>query len=186
MVTCTHRKWAWAHFFVWVGSQRDSLTRHVRESQQVADAVRAIATPIVRSLQLELVDVECAGHGARTMLRVFIDKPGGVSVGECEQVHQSLGHALDLENLIPHAYTLEVSSPGLDRPLRRIEDYRRALGKQVSVKLGLPWQGQWRVVGRLLDVSEAGVTLSLTRVAPGQTLQLEWGGIAEARLEVEF
>jgi len=158
----------------------------VRESQQVADAVRAIATPIVRSLQLELVDVECAGQGARTMLRVFIDKPGGVSVGDCEQVHQSLGHALDLEDVIPHAYTLEVSSPGLDRPLRRIEDYRRARGKLLSVKLGRQWEGQWRVVGRLLEVSEAGVTLSLTGVAPERTLQLDWGGIAEARLEIRF
>lgn len=158
----------------------------MRESQQVADAVRAIATPIVRSLQLDLVDVECAGQGSRTMLRVFIDKPGGVSVGECEQVHQSLGHALDLEDLIPHAYTLEVSSPGLDRPLKRVEDYRRALGKLVSVKLAQPWQGQWRVVGRLLEVNEAGVTLSLTGAPPGRTLQLEWGGIAESRLEIQF
>ena len=96
--------------------------------EQIAQAVRSIATPIVRALDLELVDVECTGQGARTMVRVFIDKPNGVNVSDCEQVHVSLSHALDVQDPIPHTYTLEVSSPGLDRPrVRKSSDAARAV-----------------------------------------------------------
>ncbi len=146
--------------------------------------------------------MDCLGQGARTLLRVYIDKPEGVTLDDCEQVHQSLGHALDVEDPIPHAYTLEVSSPGLDRPLKRREDYRRSLGKLVSLKLRRPFDGQWRVVGRLIDVSDEGVTLFVPPLNQGRaaqqasqrsiqhqtqpTTQIDWEGIAEARLEVEF
>jgi ribosome maturation factor RimP len=151
---------------------------------------------------LELVDVDCLGQGGRALFRVYIDKPEGVTLDDCEQVHQSLGHALDVEDPIPHAYTLEVSSPGLDRPLKRQEDYRRSLGKLVSLKLRQPSEGQWRIVGRLIEVRDEGVTLSLPSSNQGRTAQqasqrslrhttqpttqIDWESIAEARLEVEF
>lgn len=156
------------------------------DARRLAERVRAIAAPIIRALELELVEVRCAGHGARTVVRVFIDKPGGVGVGDCEQVHLSLGHALDVEDPIPHAYTLEVSSPGLDRPLRRREDFLRSVGKLISVKLRRPYHGQWRVVGRVIETKESGVTVALTGPDPGTTLEVEWETIADARLEVEF
>jgi len=158
----------------------------VQDYRQVVESVRAIAEPIVRALSLELVDVECAGQGSRMVLRVFIDKPGGVTLSDCEQVHLSLGHALDVEDPIPHGYTLEVSSPGLDRPFKRREDYRRSLGKTVRLKLRHPYQGQWRVVGRLVNESENGVTVALLRAQPQQSIHLGWEAIAEGRLEVEF
>lgn len=154
--------------------------------QQIAERVRAIAAPIVWALGLELVEVASSGQGARTLVRVFIDKPGGIGLNDCEQVHLSLGTALDVEDPIPHTYTLEVSSPGLDRPFKRREDYRRSVGKQVCVKLRQPHEGQWRVVGRLVEVEEPGVTLAVTQSRQDQTVRLEWGAIAEARLEVEF
>lgn len=157
-----------------------------RDSQHLAERVRAIAAPIVRALELELVEVECSGHGARTRIRVFIDKPDGVGLNDCEQVHVSLSHALDVEDPIPHAYMLEVSSPGLDRPLKQREDIRRSLGKLVSIKLRRPYNGQWRVAGRLVDANERGVTVAFARSDPEQTLDVEWEAIAEARLEVEF
>ncbi|WP_447978173.1 ribosome maturation factor RimP [Candidatus Nitrospira bockiana] len=138
--------------------------------------------PIVRALALDLVDVECSGQGARTLVRVFIDKPAGVTLEDCEQVHVSLGHALDVQDPIPHAYTLEVSSPGLDRPLKRREDWARSVGKLVSVKLRQPLEGQWRLLGRLQGVDEQGITLSLT----GTERRVEWGAVADGRLEVEF
>lgn len=152
----------------------------------MVESVRAIATPIVRSLGLELVDLESSGQGSRMVLRVFIDKPGGVTLSDCEQVHHSLGHALDLEDPIPHAYTLEVSSPGLDRPFKVREDYRRSLGKTVRLKLKHPYQGQWRLVGRLVNESDAGVTVVLARAKSQQNINLEWEAIAEGRLEIEF
>ncbi|MBM4124961.1 MAG: ribosome maturation factor RimP [Nitrospira sp.] len=164
------------------------------DSRQVAERVRAVAAPIARALALELVDVECAGQGSRTVLRVFIDKPGGVSVSDCEQVHLSLGHALDVEDPVPHAYTLEVSSPGLDRPLKRREDYQRVIGKSVRLKFTQPLDGQWRLVGRLQEIDDQGVVLALPPVqarqrapaAVGPTVRIDWKTIAEARLEIEF
>jgi ribosome maturation factor RimP len=119
------------------------------------------------------------------VVRVFIDKPGGVKVRDCEEVHLSLGHALDVQDPIPHGYTLEVSSPGLDRPLKEREDYRRALGKLVRLKLKHPHQGQWRVAGRLVQADEAGVTVAFSRKT-AQDITLPWDAIAEGRLEVEF
>jgi ribosome maturation factor RimP len=156
----------------------------VRACEQIVQSVRSIATPIVQALELELVDVECAGQGARTMVRVFIDKPNGVNVSDCEQVHVSLSHALDVQDPISHRYTLEVSSPGLDRPLKRREDYARSIGKLVSVKLTRQIDGQWRVCGRLL--TDDGVMLEIA--GPKQTeMQLfAWDAISQARLEVEF
>lgn len=159
----------------------------VRDSRHIAEVVRAIASPIVRALALELVDVVCSGGGGGMLVRVFIDKPGGVTLADCEQVHVSLGHALDVEDPIPHAYTLEVSSPGLDRPLTRRADYERSLGKSVKVKLRAPVNGQWTVVGALLAADAKGVTIR--RVSPGDSetlLHLEWGMIAETRLEITF
>ena len=123
------------------------------------------------------------------MLRVFIDKPGGVSLGDCEQVHLSLGHALDVEDPIPHAYTLEVSSPGLDRPLKGRKDYERALGKLVGIKLRSPRDGQWRLVGRLMLVGDEGLTLVTPpskRGLPEQATPVAWDTIVEGRLEVEL
>jgi ribosome maturation factor RimP len=156
----------------------------MRNSEQIVESVRDIADPIVRALDLHLVDVECIGQGARTLLRVFIDKPGGVSIEDCEQVHLSLGHALDVNDPIPHAYTLEVSSPGLDRPFRRRTDYERARGKLVAVKLRTPRDGQWRLAGRLLDVTDDGVKLQGEGHVEPQGLP--WDAIAEARLEITF
>jgi ribosome maturation factor RimP len=149
-------------------------------------SVRSIATPIIRALDLELVDVECAGQGARTMVRVFIDKPNGVNVSDCEQVHVSLSHALDVQDPIPHTYTLEVSSPGLDRPLKRREDYARSIGKLVNLKLARPSDGQWRVSGRLRSLDDDGVLLEVPGPKQAEMKRFAWDAIGQARLEVEF
>lgn len=155
-------------------------------TQQVIERVQAIAAPIVRALGLELVEVACAGQGARTIVRVFIDKPDGVQLGDCEQVHRSLGHALDVEDPIPHAYTLEVSSPGLDRPFRTRRDYEKTLEQKVQLKLRQPVQGQYRLVGRLLAVEESGVQLILDDGRSERITRVPWQEILEARREIEF
>lgn len=149
-------------------------------------SVHTIATPIVRALDLELVDVECTGQGARTMVRVFIDKPSGVNLSDCEQVHVSLSHALDVQDPIPHAYTLEVSSPGLDRPLKRREDYVRSIGKLVNLKLTQSVDGRWRICGRLRDVNEEGIVVDISESKQDQLQPVAWDAIGQARLEVEF
>jgi ribosome maturation factor RimP len=93
---------------------------------------------------------------------------------------------LDVADPFPHAYTLEVSSPGLDRPFKRIQDYRRAVGKRVNIKLRKPLDGQWRLVGTLMEVAEQAVTVSVTDPPPERTLKLDLGSIAEAKQAVKW
>jgi ribosome maturation factor RimP len=155
-------------------------------AQVIAERVRTIAVPIARSLGVEVLDVECVGHGHATVVRVFLDKPGGVSLADCEQMHVSLGHALDIEDPIPHSYTLEVSSPGLDRPFRHREQYRRALGTLVSLKLRAPINGQWRVVGILRGVGSDGVSVAVQEKQEERTVEVGWDQIVEGRPEVRF
>jgi ribosome maturation factor RimP len=167
-------------------TQEPAGTARGRDAQFIAERVRTIAAPIARSLSVDVVDVECVGQGQRTLVRVFLDKPGGVSLEDCGQVHVSLSHALDVEDPIPHSYTLEVSSPGLDRPFKRREQYHRALGTVVNLKLRTPINGQWRVVGTLREVRDDGVTLSVVEKRSEQTVQLTWDMIAEGRPQVTF
>jgi ribosome maturation factor RimP len=165
---------------------RAGAVAFVREAAQITEAVRSIAAPITQALSVELVDVVCTGQGGRTVVRVYIDKPGGVTVGDCEQVHLSLGHALDVGDPIPHAYTLEVSSPGLDRPFTRRADYERSHGKLVRIKRRTSENGKTIVIGRLSSVDETGVTLSMPVGKQAQPVSIPWAEVVEARLEVEF
>ena len=158
----------------------------VKESRPVVDRISEVVSPILWALGLELVDVVCVGQGARSVIRVYIDKLGGVTVDDCGRAHLAIGPALDVADPFPHAYTLEVSSPGLDRAFRRIQDYRRAVGKQVSAKLKQPIDGQWRMVGVLTDVNEQGVTIVVNGPRSERKVVLDFDAIAEARRAVTF
>lgn len=158
----------------------------VKESRPVVDRISDVVSPILWALGLELVDVVCVGQGARSVVRVYIDKPTGVTVEDCGRAHLAIGPALDVADPFPHAYTLEVSSPGLDRAFKRIQDYRRAVGKQVTLKLRQPIDGEWRVVGMLTEVHEQGVTVVVSDPRPERTVILEFDSIAEARRVVTF
>jgi ribosome maturation factor RimP len=163
------------------------LSTKSRVAHSVVDRVQDAVSPILWALGLELVEVVWAGQGSRSVLRIVIDKPGGVTVTDCERAHKALGPALDVADLIPHAYTLEVSSPGLDRPFKRLQDYQRAIGKDVSLKLRQPLNGQWRLVGRLEAVNEQGVCLSVAGEAnEPERVTLDRESIAEAKLVVKI
>ena len=167
-------------------SKDTGLSVSVKESRSVVERISEVVSPILWALGLELVDIECVGHGTRSVVRVYIDKPGGVTVDDCGRAHLAIGTALDVADPFPHTYTLEVSSPGLDRTFKRIQDYRRALGEQVSVKLRQPIDGQWRVVGRLQEVTEQGITVGVKDARAERVVILEFGSIAEARRVVTF
>jgi ribosome maturation factor RimP len=154
-----------------------------QETQANMDRIREVVLPILESMGLELVDLELSGRGKGGYLRVFIDKPGGVTVEDCEQVSRYVGHALDVADPIPTSYMLEVSSPGLDRPLRKIEDYRRYTGKLVRLKLARPVNGAWVVIGRLQGLREDRVEIKPDDSDPVQVALMD---IAQARLEVEW
>ena len=158
--------------------------------------VQRIVEPVLASLGLVLVDVEARGRGPKTLIRVIIERPteqveGAVTLDDCERAHTLIGHALDAEDPIPHAYRLEVSSPGLDRPIRRPGDYERFRGRLARFKMAKPVLGQAVVVGRIqkLDGTQVWVETQAAkaqRVGEGTPVALPLAEILEARLEVEF
>ena len=106
--------------------------------EEILEKVRQIASPIAVHDGLELVDVEFGGGGGRQILRVFIDKPGGVSLEDCASFSRSVSALLDVEDPLQGSYDLEVSSPGLDRPLRTKEHFQKYAGQRVRVKTFAP------------------------------------------------
>ena len=151
--------------------------------EAIIERVREIAQPILDSLGLELVEVVYSSGGRKGLLRVFIDKSGGVTLEDCEKASQYLGHALDVEDTIPISYTLEVSSPGLDRPLKRREDFLRSVGKLVRVRTHEPIDRDRHFIGRLTATGESSIEMILES---GKVLVIPFEEIAAARLEVEF
>ena len=130
-----------------------------------------------------MVHAEVAGPDNRPVVRVFIDKPGGVTHRDCSEVSQQLGTTLDVEDFIHAAYTLEVSSPGLDRPLRSAHDYRRFTGRLAKIVVSEAVDNQKHFAGRLLGLDGNAVMIE---TAPGKTHSVPLPLITRARLDVEF
>lgn len=145
--------------------------------------IERILEPILQSLGLLLWELEFRKEGPRWILRVFIDRESGVSIDDCEQVSRDLGTALDVEDAINHAYTLEVSSPGLDRTLSKPEHYQRFIGSLVRIKTFQSIDGQKVFKGRLKGMEGDKVSLELEG---GKTMAVPLADISKASLEVEF
>ena len=111
--------------------------------------VEAVVSPVLASHGLSLVDVEWHREGRRWVLRLFLDKPGGVTVGDCQAVSREAGDVLDVSGLIEPAYDLEVSSPGLDRELKKDREFAWATGKEVRCWVREPVDGRTEFSGRL-------------------------------------
>src|SRR5438105_10665573 len=125
--------------------------------------LRQLIEEVVESQGYELVELELKGTGKSSLLRVFIDKPAGISHLDCELVSEQIGTELDVEDLIPFSYTLEVSSPGLDRKLAKESDYARFEGKFARIQTRLPLHQQKVFRGRLQGLYEGKVRLELRR-----------------------
>jgi len=151
--------------------------------REIADQVARLAGPIATRLGLEIVDVELQGAGRHQVMRVLVDREGGVGVEECATLSEALGREMDLYDLPIGAYTLEVASPGLDRPLRKPEEFVRFSGRNVSVTTFAPVDGQRRFRGRLLGVVGGAVAV---RLEDGRELRFAPGDIAQAKLVVEM
>lgn len=152
------------------------------EEDSIAGRVRELAERAAADRGLELVHAEVAG-GARTpVVRVFIDKPGGVTHEDCSAVSQHLGTLFDVEDFIPSAYTLEVSSPGLERGLYKREDYERFAGRPARVKSRAPVNGQRNFAGRLVGVE--GDSVVFDDKTNGRVL-IPLADVAKANLEID-
>jgi ribosome maturation factor RimP len=134
------------------------------KGKELRERVAAVVEPLLVREGYELVEVEIAGGGASTILRLFIDKPGGVTLDDCASVSEAVSAMLDVEDPIESAYSLEVSSPGLDRPLRKPADYDRFVGKHARIKTYGPIEGAGsRKVfdGKLLGRDETTVRIDV-------------------------
>ncbi len=116
-----------------MGSTRFFILNGMLSDTVIIEKVKSILVPIVEEERLDLVEVEFKPVGKRWLLRVFIDKEGGVTIDDCAYVSRELARYLDVEDFIEHPYTLEVSSPGLTRPLKKSEDFMRNRGKRCRV-----------------------------------------------------
>jgi ribosome maturation factor RimP len=151
-------------------------------SQEIVERVQNIAEPILSREGLELVDIEYRRETRGWVLRLYIDKEGGVNVDDCSHASQEVGRSLDVEEVITTPYTLEVSSPGLDRPLKNEKDFRKSIHKLIRVKTVDPIQNQKNFKGRLLTVSENRIEIE----AEGKVVEIPLSQVAKAKLEIEI
>jgi ribosome maturation factor RimP len=153
--------------------------------------IRSIAQPVLSDMRLELVDLEFKREGGSWILRFFIDKEGGVTLDDCAAFSREIDVVLEIEDLIPAAYRLEVSSPGLDRPLKKREDFRRFVGERVKIKmhdqLDPDNRGHLRktFVGELLGLDGDSVRIRQGDKRGG-IVELAFDGIEKAHLDPEL
>jgi len=160
------------------------------------DKIREIAERVAQSSGLELVDLELHGGGKSRMLRVYIDKPGGVTHEDCANFSREVGTIFDVEDVVPgSSYLLEVSSPGLDRKLLKPDDYQRFIGSLVKLSTREPVNGNQHFEGRLLAMHEGRITLELAgrkkskkheAVEAGAQVEIALANVEKANLVPEF
>ena len=150
----------------------------------IIEKVQEITERVAGDAGLEVVDVQMLGGGGSRLLRIFIDKPEGVTHADCEHISQHVGTILDVEDVIPGGkYTLEVSSPGLERKIARPQEFERFVGKKVKVVLRQPVENQRTWVGALRNFAEGIITLE---PSPGKSVQFPLELVERANLKFEW
>jgi ribosome maturation factor RimP len=169
----------YGHFF---SEPRMPLT-----SQGIEARLRALAGEVAARSGYDLVDLEYRREPGGWTVRLFIDRPGGVTLEDCQRISQEFGTILEVEDPIPHQYQLEVSSPGLDRPLRKVADFVAAKGKRVRITTREPLDGQRNFPGQLEEVVEhpEGATLRI-RDASGRDLDIPAAAVERAHIVYEW
>lgn len=149
---------------------------------EVREEVRQLAHPLADEAGYELVDVEYALQGRTRAIRVLLDKPGGITVGDCAEFSRRLGDCLEMNQTVPGTYRLEVSSPGIERPLTTLDAIRRFAGKRATVTLRDAVDGRRKFEGTLEepDGNRVGV-----RDDDGQMAWFDWADVRSARLVVD-
>lgn len=152
-------------------------------SNKIASIVYEMVEPIAVEQGVELVDVEYVKEGGQYILRVYLDKPGGVTIDDCQQVSNVLSDLLDQKDPIPEAYLLEVSSPGIDRPLKKDSDFVRFAGQKVDISTYAPINGKKKkFTAELVGLEDQKIVVLLD----GERLALGRDQVSQVRLAVEF
>lgn len=152
----------------------------------VEESIEKLAEPLLGEQGLELVDLELERRAGRLWVRLFIDRKqtsgGGITVDECGDFNLAFSQLLDVEELIPDSYTLEVSSPGVNRRIRKLKDFMKYMGQTLRVVLNNPAPGRKKITGRLVEADEEGVTLEVDK----ERFTISHSSIKRANLEYRF
>lgn len=149
---------------------------------EVREEVRQLADPLATEEGLELVDVELLVQGGRRTIRVLLDRPGGVRVGDCARFSRRLSDCLDMNQTVAGRYVLEVSSPGIDRPLRSLEAVERFAGQRAALTTAVAHDGRRHYEGELLGPREGRAGI---RTDEGGEYWFAWAEIKDAHLKVD-
>lgn len=152
-----------------------------RIAKEVVEKVNTLVHPILSREGMELVDLEFRRESKGWVLRLYLDKEGGITLDDCSRISQELGRDLDIEDVIPIPYTLEVSSPGLNRPLKTYKDFIRYCKHLVQIKTFSPIGNRRRFKGRLQEVSENRIGIEVD----GVLFQIPISNVAKAHLEID-
>ena len=153
------------------------------ERENLASRIQDFAEQLAASMGLEIVLVEIKGGSNRSIVRAYIDKPGGVTIEDCERFSKRLSVLLDVEDWIPFSFTLEISSPGLNRPLVKEADFQRFAGKSARLRTRNPIGGQRNFRGKILEALSGKVGIE---VAPGRRVDIAVEEIEKANLIMEI
>lgn len=150
--------------------------------REIIERVETLAIPFIKGNDCELVDIEYVKEGNNWYLRIYIDKDNGVTVDDCEKISEVVSDLLDREDPIDHSYILEVSSPGVDRPLKTQRDYEHFTGREVDIKLYSQINGKKEYSGILTGLKDGVVTID----TPKGELRFQREKIASVRLAFKF
>jgi ribosome maturation factor RimP len=145
--------------------------------------IENLIVPTILQEGMELVDLHYLAEHGKKVVRVFLDKPGGITLGDCEKMSDKLGAVLDKSNVVPDAYVLEVSSPGLDRVLKKDADFVRFKGQKARISVFAPIDGQRNFIGKIVAAGNGSVTLEDDT---GKQVSIAVDIIARARLEPDI
>ena len=157
---------------------RERQEDHTTPTGVLRERLIALIEPLLARMGYELVELEYTAGRGHALLRLYIDRDAGVGLDDCERVSREVSSLLDVEDPIPSAYTLEVSSPGFDRVLRTRTHFGRFLGSRVFVELKEPRDGRRRYTGTLVQVDDAGIALEVDRAR----VAVAFSEIGKARL----
>ena len=155
-------------------------------TENLIQVIRQVGDPIARALGVEILDLECIGNPSNPLVRLTLDKDGGVGIADCEQFHQSLRRTWEITQPSGPACRFEVSSPGLDRPLKNQKDFQRVQGQRLRVTLQNDTEKNAVVIGRLVAVTDTGLQLVDDRSKARPERSVAWGEIVKAKVEIEF
>ena len=156
------------------------------DTSAIKRKIHDLASRVAEDEGLELVRTDILGSGRRLLLRVSVDKEGGVTVGDCERMSRSLEALLDVEDPIKGSYVLEVSSPGIDRPITGRKDFERNMGKLVRIVTSEKIDDQTFFVGRIIDTGDGWVRLKIEGKRQDKDIFIPLDKVSKAKLEIEM